>query len=366
MLRKACPFLILILVALTLAGCGGKPIKPGDFKIPVFPPPPEPPRFYWERSLTTSFDVKELTGADKLKAFATGTIGVAHGFAKPYGVAAWHGRVYVTDTVQRVVLMFDAPGKDFKLIGQDGKGQLIKPIGISIDRNNGDVYVADNTGKRVVVYDTNGEYLRAIGGSDTLRRPTGVAVSPDGKKVYVVDTGGVDSSAHHMYVYDSITGELLQTIGSRGKELGQFNLPLQVATAADGTIYVVDGGNFRVQVFYPDGTFKAAFGNIGRLSGQFSRPKGIGVGPDGNVYVVDAAFGNFQIFDPNGKLMLFVGDRGTTGGPAEYMLPAGLAVDEDGRVYMVDQYFKKVDVYRPASLKKNEGWFGKIIKTKKP
>jgi hypothetical protein len=46
------------------------------------------------------------------------------------------------------------------------------------------------------------------------------------------------------------------------------------------------------------------------------------------------------------------------------MLPAGLAVDDDGRVYMVDQYYKKVDVYRPASLKKTDGWLGKIL-TKK-
>jgi len=352
--------LFLLMFAFILPGCGSAPSKEEDFKIPVYPPPPEKPRFYWERTLVSSFDVKEMSGIDKLKAFATGSAGVAHGFAKPYGVAVYHGRIYVTDTVQRVVMLFDAPERDFKVIGQDGMGQLLKPIGITIDHNDGTLYVADNTAKRIVVYDKDGKYLRAIGGPQKLRRPTGVAISPDGKTLYVVDDGGVDSSEHHLYFYDSHSGELLKTVGTRGKEEGQFNLPLQAATAPDGTIYVVDGGNFRVEAFAPDGTFKMSFGGIGRKSGQFSRPKGIAVDKEGNIYVVDAAFGNFQIFNPKGQLLLFVGDRGVRGLPGEYMLPAGIAVDDDGRVYMVDQYFKKVDVFRPAGLKRDEGWLSSI------
>ena len=167
-----------------------------------------------------------------------------------------------------------------------------------------------------------------------------------------------------LFIFDAHSGDLLKTIGTRGKEEGQFNLPLQAATAPDGTVYVVDSGNFRVEAFTPDGKFKLAFGSIGRKSGQFTRPKGIAVDTQGNIYVVDAAFGNFQIFNPKGQLLLFVGDRGARGGPAQYMLPAGIAVDEDGRVYMVDQYFKKVDVYRPASLKRNEGWLSSTIEKK--
>ena len=285
--------------------------------------------------------------------------------AKPYGIAVYKGRVYVADTVQRVVMLFDAPGRDFKLIGQEGVGQLSKPIGVAVDPNNGTLFVADNTANRVVVFDKDGKYLRSIGGTDYFTRPSGVAVSPDGSKLYVVDTGGVDSQNHKMYIFDAYTGEHLKSVGSRGTENGEFNLPLQAATAPDGTVYVVDGGNFRVQAFYPDGTFKMSYGAIGRRSGQFSRPKGIAADKEGNTYVVDAAFGNFQIFNPQGQLLLFVGDRGFKGLPGEYMLPAGIAVDEDGRVYMVDQYFKKVDVYRPADLPADQGWLSSIRKAKK-
>lgn len=346
----------LLLVSIFLSACGSQAHRDDDFEPPVYPPPPEKARFIYERTLRTSFDVQEQTAMQKLKTFATGSVGSGYGLQKPYGVAAYHGRVYVSDTVQRVVMMFDVPGKAFHIIGRDGPGQLAKPIGIDIDRNTGNLYVADNTAKRVVVFDKNGNYLRAIGGSEYFRRPSGVAISPDGSKVYVVDTGGVDSQEHHLYIFDAFSGEHLKTVGSRGTDKGQFNLPLQAATAPDGTVYVVDGGNFRVESFFPDGRFKAAFGAIGRRSGQFSRPKGIAADNEGNIYVVDAAFGNFQIFNPQGKLLLFVGARGFDGKPGEYMLPAGIAVDGDGRVYMVDQYFKKVDVYRPATMAENDGW----------
>ena len=119
---------------------------------------------------------------------------------------------------------------------------------------------------------------------------------------------------------------------------------------ADGLLYVVDGGNFRVQVFDANGKFVRTFGAIGRQGGQFSRPKEIAADAQGNIYVADSAFGNFQIFDRNGVLLLDVGSRGNVDGPAKFMLPSGIAVDTDGRVYVVDEFFRKVEVFRPAQL----------------
>ena len=332
-----------------------------EFKPPVFPPPPEPPRFVWERMFISSADVKELTAMDKFRRFATGAASRSQGLSKPWSVAVYQGRVYVTDTVARLVVMFDVPGRNFKLIGSDGgAGQLSKPIGVAVSRVDGTLYVADITARRVVVYDKDGNFLRAIGGSHTLIRPTGVAVSPDGLVLWVVDNGGVDTQEHHLFKYDAISGELLKTIGTRGKNEGEFNLPLQAATAPDGTVYVVDGGNFRVQAFNPDGTFKKTFGAIGTRSGQFSRPKGIAVDPDGNIYVMDSSFGNFQIFDPDGKLLLFIGQRSFKGMPANYVLPTGICVDEDGRVYTVDQFYRRVEVYRPAGLSIDQGYLSSV------
>jgi len=347
--------LTLLLIAL-LTGCAGETIRPEAPEL-AYPPPPDEPRFYFERTLTSSFDVKEVTAADNLRRFATGTMGTADGLGKPYGVAAHRGRVYVTDTVKRAIVMFDVPGKEFKLIGTEGPGKLRKPIGIAVAKS-GNIYVADNSARRAVVFDRDGNFLRAFGGRDLLIRPSGIAVSPDETRAYVIDTGGIGTQKHHLYIFDAQTGEHLKTIGTRGREEGNFNLALQVTTTPDGSVYVTDSGNFRVQAFDRDGNFKLAFGSVGRKSGQFSRPKGIASDKDGHIYVADAAFGNFQIFDGEGRLLMFIGDRSQIPGPGRYMLPAGIGVDEDGRVYIVDQFFRKVDVFRPAGLSKNQGYLG--------
>jgi len=345
-----------LITTLLLAGCSGEEIKREEV-ILAYPPPPEPARFYFEGTLRSSYDVKEVTTADKLKIFATGTLGKATGLGKPYGVAAYQGRVYVTDTVKRAVIMFDVAGKEFKMIGTEGPGSLAKPIGIAVSKD-GELYVADNTAKRIVVFDKDGKFLRAFGDRSILKRPSGVAVSPDGLQAYVIDTGGVTTQEHHLYIFDAKTGELKKTVGTRGRKNGEFNLALQVTTAPDGTIYVTDSGNFRVQAFNPDGSHKLSFGTVGRKIGNFARPKGIATDADGNIYVVDSAFGNFQVFNDKAELLMFVGQRSQTQGPGLYMLPAGIAVDEDGRVYIVDQFFRKVDIYRPASVEKNGGYLG--------
>ncbi len=345
-----------IIFILLLAGCSSEEVRREEIVL-AYPPPPEEARFYFERTIRSSFDVKEITGADKLRIFATGSLGTATGLSKPYGVAVYQGRIYVTDTVKRAVLMFDVPGGDFKIIGTEGPGSLAKPIGIAVSKD-GEVYVADNSAKRVVVFDKDGKFLRAFGNRSIFKRPSGVAVSPDGLQAYVIDTGGVTTQEHHLYIFDAKTGELKKTVGTRGRKDGEFNLALQVTTALDGTVYVTDSGNFRIQAFNPDGSHKFSFGTVGRKVGNFARPKGIATDPEGNIYVVDAAFGNFQIFNTQAQLLMFIGERNQSPGPGRYMLPAGIAVDEDGRVYVVDQFFRKVDIYRPAGVEKNGGYLG--------
>ena len=125
-----------------LSSCASRGHTEKEFVPPAYPPPPEKPRFIYERTLRSSFDVKEQTAMERFKTFATGTVGAGYGLQKPYGIAVYQGRVYVADTVQRVVLLFDVPGRNFKIIGQEGLGQLSKPIGVAVDRNDGTVYVA--------------------------------------------------------------------------------------------------------------------------------------------------------------------------------------------------------------------------------
>lgn len=337
-----------------LSGCATTPVEAPAAPL-VFPSPPAEPRFFFERSLRFNDNVQQPAAADKFKRFISGGAKEVRGLVKPFDVAAYHGRIYVTDSIQKLVVLFDIPGGRYVEFGNSEPAALDKPTGITVS-SAGEVFVADTGAQKIRVYSGDGIYLRSIGDAQSLQRPSDVAVDVERNRLYVVDAGGVESQQHGVKVFDLTTGEPLQFIGKRGTEPGDFNLPLQAALDNDGNLYVVDSGNFRVEGFAPDNKLIVNFGSLGRYPGQFARPKGIATDPLGNIYVVDSAFGNFQIFDPNGQLLLFIGKRGEASRPANYMLPAGIAVDYDGRVYVVDQFFRKIDVFRPAALEREQGF----------
>ena len=324
----------------------------------VFPPPPDQPRFTYERTIYSAADVVPDEGDSVLRRLVTGESRSGEGLGKPYAIAVHQGRIFVSDTAERFVKVFDWPQGRFFRIGEEDPGRLLKPLGVNVDQN-GTLYVADATLRAVLVYDRDGKYLRRIGGEKMFDRLSSVSVDQKGTRLYVVDIGGVQSENHRVRVFDPVSGKHLFDFGHRGKEPGEFNLPRDVAIGKEGELFVVDGGNFRVQVFDSDGKYRNAFGTVGRQTGNFARPKEIATDREGNVYVADAAFGNFQIFSSDGDMLMFVGNRSDVDGPARYMLPSGIFVDEDGRIYFVDQWFRKIDVFRPVSLKPEDGYLGK-------
>lgn len=352
--------ILLAAVVATLAGCA--PVQErADADKPrllIYPPPPDEPRYAYERTIYGSADVTPRKNDAALKRALTGELERSEGLVKPYAVAVHRGRIFVSDSADRFVKVFDVPeGRYFK-IGDDDLGPLTKPLGIDVDAQ-GNLYVADGTARAIMVYTRDGKFLRKIGGPKVFERLSSVTVDAPGQRVFVTDIGGVSSDQHKVRVFDSNTGVHLFDLGKRGIGPGEFNLPRDVAIGVNGQIYVVDGGNFRVQVFDRTGRYLNSFGSVGKQMGNFARPKEIATDASGNVYVVDAAFGNFQIFNAEGDLLMFIGERSETDGPARYMLPSGIYVDEDGRVYMVDQWFKKIDVYRPHALGADAGFLAK-------
>lgn len=348
----------MALAAALLAACAA-PAPTGEVKAPkelAFPALPDEPRFFFERTIRSSADILPAEEISGLRRVLTGEETRGEALSKPYAIAAFRGRLYVSDTVTRFVRVFDVPqGKHFIIGDESGPGQLSKPIGLDVDAA-GNLYVADIGAKAILVYGPDRNFLRRIGSEKWFTRLTSVTVDPAGKRVYAVDLGGVSSEQHQVRVFDAVSGAHIMDIGKRGSGPGEFNLPRDAAIGLDGRLYVVDGGNFRVVVFDREGKYLHSFGSVGKQYGQFARPKEIAIDREGNVYVVDAAFGNFQVFTPDGELLLFVGERSERDGPAKYMLPSGIAVDEDGRVYVIDQWFRKLDVYRPAQLKAGSGF----------
>jgi DNA-binding beta-propeller fold protein YncE len=338
-----------------LASCAVAPPEklvedPGDR---LWPAPPEQPRFAYETALRSLADVLEVSEEARMRHLLTGTRAPdSKVLEKPSMLAARDGRVFVADSVRRCIVVFDAPRRKVFQFGLRAPGTLAKPTAIALDRT-GRVYVADATLRRVFVYDALGLHLKTIGGPAELQRPTGVAASPDGGRVYVIDRADNESEQHRVLVYDP-DGKLLQEIGKRGTRDGEFNLPVQATVTADGQLHVLDAGNFRVQTFDADGVFLRSFGKVGTSLGQFARPRGLASDDEGRLYVSDGAFGNVQIFSRQGELLLAIGQGSRRDLPGRYGVISGVAVDNSGRIYIVDQLFAKVEVIRRLSEKEGQ------------
>ncbi|MBI3762981.1 MAG: SMP-30/gluconolactonase/LRE family protein, partial [Chloroflexi bacterium] len=140
--------------------------------------------------------------------------------------------------------------------------------------------------------------------------------------------------------------------GSAGQGQGQFSFPRALAVAPDGSLYVADTRNHRVQKFDANGKLQLAWGSFGDIAqntaapGTFNEPWGIAVDSKGDVFVSDTWNHRVQKFDANGNVLTTWGTFGTGEGNNFAMWgPRGLAVDSQDRVYVADTGNKRILVF---------------------
>ena len=175
-----------------------------------------------------------------------------------------------------------------------------------------------------------------------LLNPRGIAVAPDGS-VYVADSGN-----HRIQRFDA-AGRPIAAFGGPGAAEGQFNEPWGVAVDKQGTVYVADTWNHRVQVFDSTGRLVGVWGQPGVLFG----PRSIAILPSGNVLVSDTGHHRVVVFDPRGTMVGEIGGRGA--GEGLFSEPVGLAVDESGNFYVADTWNRRVQKF-DSSLKSVAQW----------
>lgn len=168
----------------------------------------------------------------------------------PSGLAIDRQRklLYAADSRKHVVFCYSSVDGTFvRQVGTPGKeeGQLSFPTNLFVDRQSR-LYVADTMNFRIQIFDADGKLLKAIGamgdGVGDLSRPKGVGVDSEGH-IYVAD-----ANLHHFQIFD-YDGRPLLIVGLPGRGPGEFLLPAGLFIDEQDRVYVADQGNARVQVF---------------------------------------------------------------------------------------------------------------------
>jgi len=175
-------------------------------------------------------------------------------------------------------------------------------------------------------------------GDGQLSGQRGVAVAKDGS-IYVADQGN-----NRIEKFDA-NGKFLLKWGSKGSEDGQFDTPSGVAIDQAGNVWVTDLWNHRVEEFDPNGKFLRKFGSYANAQGQaqpgqFFGPRYLAISPSGDVYVSDTGNKRIQRFKPDGTFVSVFGTGGA--GPGQFEEPMGLAFDAQGNLYVADTWNRRI------------------------
>ena len=181
-------------------------------------------------------------------------------------------------------------------------------------------------------------------GNSTHR--AGLPVAPDGS-IYVAD------SRNHRIQHFSAEGTWISSWGTYASvdagsaPGGTFNEPWGIAVDADGFVYVADTWNYRIQKFTTDGKFVTMWGKSGTADTNFSfwGPRGIVVDSKGHVLITDTGNNRVVIFDSNGEYISQFGLKGIEFG--QFYEPVGLAVDNSDWLYVVDTWNQRIQVFAP-------------------
>ncbi|MBM4113131.1 MAG: hypothetical protein FJ253_07120, partial [Phycisphaerae bacterium] len=196
----------------------------------------------------------------------------------PVGVSFDHdGTLLVPDTHYHRVVAYDRDGRERWRFGRYGSrpGEFIYPTDV-LPLADGSLLIGEyGGGDRLQIVRRDGAPLRAVGPvskdpaeATLFERPQSLALSRDGRELFVVD-----SCNHRIQVLDAATGDRIRILGRAGSGPGELSYPWAVVLLPDDSLLIAEQGNSRLQRLDPrDGSSLALLGGRGRDPGRLDRP----------------------------------------------------------------------------------------------
>jgi len=215
-----------------------------------------------------------------------------------------------------------------------------RPSGVAVSPSGDRIYVSQSEGDRTgIVFDGGGNKVGTMAPPETTGTdhvPVYMAVDPLTEEVYVSDR-----LAGTVYIYDrdgAYQRELTLAVPRTGWQ------PLGLAFDKAGNLYVTDLSGPYQKILVIDRTAQV-LRTLGE-NDKLSFPNGVGIDGSGNVFVTDSNNGRLLMYDAEGTVR---GQIGRGAGQGNLGLPRGLAVDGSGRVFVADATGQGVFIYRAPS-----------------
>lgn len=249
--------------------------------------------------------------------------------------------VFVFTRSEHPVIVFDRGGAFRRSWGE---GLVRRAHAITIDADDM-VWLTDDLHHTVRKFTPDGKLLLTIGNPDQastphggkpFNRPTHVAICPRTGYLFISD--GYGNSRVHKYAPD---GRHVMSWGEPGTDPGQFNLPHNLATDAEGFVYVADRENHRVQIFDGDGRYQGQWNNLHRPCGLFADRR-----DDDHFYIGELGSGmpvtertpnlgpRVTVLDHKGARVCRFGGQFAGERPGEFVAPHTVVTDSRGDVYI--------------------------------
>ena len=212
---------------------------------------------------------------------------------------------------------------------------LYRPMDIAVSNDGKRVYVSDFGQASIYLFDLTQQKVTRLG---SLTSPFGIALDAQ-ERLYVVE-----QEAKSLKVLDR-RGEVVKSMA-----ISETERPTDIAIDQErGLIYVADSSiqasrNHFVKVYDLAGKFLRNIGKgRGTADGFLHFPTYVTLDKDGNLYVTETLNSRVSVFDPEGNFVKKFGERGTSFGMFDK--PKGVALDAFGNVYVADSGWSNVQIF---------------------